>query len=164
MTVIRPERPGDGAAIRAVTAEAFLGVPHSDGSEPDLIDRLRAEGDLTLSLVCEQGCEIVGHVAFSRVTIADGSTEWYGLGPVSVLPAHQGCRIGARLIEQGLAELTKRGARGVVLLGDPEYYSRFGFAHDSALMYPGPPPQYFQRLVIAGAAPAGIVRYAPAFG
>ena len=51
-----------------------------------------------------------------------------------------------------------------MLLGNPAYYARFGFAHDPALVYPGPPAEYFQRLVLAGEAPSGTVTYAPAFG
>jgi putative acetyltransferase len=161
---IRPERTGDEVAIRRVTATAFAGQPHSDGSEPAIVDRLRTDGDLALSLVAEADDGIVGQVTFSRVSIADGSAEWYGLGPVSVLPDEQGRGIGSRLIQHGLRDLTDRGARGVVLLGDPAYYRRFGFQHDPRLTFPGPPPEYFQRLVIAGEPPAGVVRYAKAFG
>ena len=161
---IRPERVGDEDAIRSVTREAFAGQPHSDGCEPAIVDRLRADGDLALSLVAEEDGRIIGHIAFSRVTISDGAAEWYGLGPVSVLPEKQRCQVGAQMVQHGLRELASRGARGVVLLGDPAYYRRFGFEHDPALAYPGPPPEYFQRLVIAGEPPAGVVRYAKAFG
>lgn len=161
---IRPERAGDEGAIRSVTQAAFAGQPHSDGSEPALLDRLHADGDLALSLVAEEGGRIIGHVAFSRVSISDGAAEWYGLGPVSVLPEEQGREVGAQMIQHGLRELARRGARGVVLLGDPGYYGRFGFVHDPTLSYPGPPPEYFQRLVLAGEAPSGVVRYAAAFG
>jgi len=161
---IRPERPGDEQAIHAVTEAAFRTQPHSDGSEPALIDRLRVEGELALSLVAELDGRIAGHIAFSRVTIEDGTPDWYGLGPVSVLPELQRRQIGAQLIERGVGDLRQHGARGVVLLGDPAYYSRFGFRHDPALIYPGPPAEYFQRLVIAGDPPTGVVSYAPAFG
>lgn len=161
---IRPERAGDEVAIRSVTRAAFAGQPHSDGSEPAIVERLRADGDLALSLVAEDGGRIIGHIAFSRVSISDGAAEWYGLGPVSVLPEEQGRQVGAQMIQHGLRELTGRGARGVVLVGDPGYYRRFGFVHDPALLYPGPPAEYFQRLVIAGGPPAGVVRYAAALG
>lgn len=162
--IIRDERAGDERAIRALTEAAFRDQPHSDGSEPALVDRLRIDGDLSISLVAEVDGHLVGHIAFSRVAISDGAEEWYGLGPVSVLPAFQRRRVGAQLIQYGLAELRKRGARGVVLLGNPAYYSRFGFEHDPALTYPGPPARYFQRLVLAGEPPSGVVTYAPAFG
>jgi putative acetyltransferase len=160
---LRAERPGDEAAIFAVTEAAFRGQPHSDGSEPAVVNRLRADGDLALSLVAENEEGIVGHIAFSRVSIADGARDWYGLGPVSVTPNLQMQGIGSRLIEGGLDELQKLAARGVVLLGSPAYYRRFGFEHDPALVYPGPPAEYFQRLVLEGDAPRGIVMYAAAF-
>lgn len=164
IVAIRAERPGDEAAIRAVTQAAFRTQPHSDGTEADLIDALRRDGDLALSLVAETDGQIAGHIAFSRVTISDGSHDWYGLGPVGVSPELHRQGIGSALIERGVADLTALGARGVVLLGNPAYYARFGFAHDPALVYPGPPAEYFQRLVIAGEAPSGTVTYAPGFG
>ena len=162
---IRPERPGDEAAIRALTAAAFHEHPHSDGSEPGIIDALRAAGDLTLSLVAvNMDQAVIGHVAFSPVTISDGATGWYGLGPVSVMPTLQRTGIGTMLIRQGLSDLRTGGARGCVLLGDPAYYCRFGFAHDPALTYPGGPAEFFQRLVFEGRQPSGLVCYSPAFG
>lgn len=162
--IIRPERAGDEAAIRALVESAFTGHPHSDGSEPGIVDGLRADGDLAISLVAVEGSEIVGHVAFSPVTVSDGSREWFGLGPVAVDPARQGEGIGAALIERGLGLLRDRGAAGCVVLGDPAYYGRFGFAHDPALAYPGPPAEYFQRLAFATSGAQGVVSYAPAFG
>ena len=161
---IRPERPDDVRTIHDVTEAAFRDIEYSDGSEPALVDRLRADGDLVLSLVAKTDGEIVGHIAFSPVTISDGSGDWYGLGPVSVLPKNQGKGIGAALIERGIADMRERGAKGIVLLGSDTYYPRFGFEHDPDLRYPGPPPEYFQRLVLSGIAPSGIVSYAPAFG
>ena len=89
---------------------------------------------------------------------------WYGLGPIAVLPSLQRQKIGSRLMQRAIADMRMQGARGLVLLGDPVYYARFGFEHDPALRYPGPPPEYFQRLVVAGDAPSGDVRYARAFG
>ena len=161
---IRPERAGDEAAIHGVVAAAFDGHPHSDGSEPGIVDALRADGDLAISLVAEEGGAIVGHVAFSPVSVSDGSQGWFGLGPVAVDPARQGEGIGTALIERGMDLLRDRGAAGCVVLGDPAYYARFGFAHDPALTYPGPPPEYFQRLVIGNSGAQGVVAYARAFG
>jgi len=163
--LLRLERPGDEAAIAALTQAAFRDAEHSDGSEAAIVARLRADGDCALSLVAEDsGSRIVGHAAFSPVTVSDGSAGWYGLGPVSVLPARQREGIGSALIREGLIRLEPLGARGCVVLGDPAYYARFGFAHDPALAYPGPPPQYFQRIVFSGPEPVGTVRYARAFG
>lgn len=101
---------------------------------------------------------------FRRSAISDGSQGWFGLGPVSVLPACQREGVGQRLMQRAIADLRETGARGIVLLGDPAYYARFGFRHDPRLVYPGPPPEYFQRLVLEGEPPAGNVSYAPAFG
>ena len=161
---IRPEEPRDHAAIGVVTQAAFADAPHSDGSEVRIIERLRADGDLALSLVAEDCDRIVGHVAISPVEISDGSVGWYGLGPIAVLPSLQRQKIGSRLMQRAIADMRMQGARGLVLLGDPAFYRRFGFEHDPALRYPGPLPEYFQRLVVAGDAPSGDVRYAPAFG
>ncbi len=161
---IRPEEPRDHAAIGVVTQAAFADAPHSDGSEVRIIERLRADGDLALSLVAEDCDRIVGHVAISPVEISDGSVGWYGLGPIAVLPSLQRQKIGSRLMQRAIADMRMQGARGLVLLGDPAYYARFGFEHDPALRYPGPPPRYFQRLVVDGDAPSGDVRYARAFG
>ena len=161
---IRPEVASDHAQIGVVTDAAFAEIEHSDGGEVQIVERLRADGDLTLSLVAEDGERIVGHVAVSPVTISDGNAGWYGLGPISVLPAHQREGVGLRLMQRAIADLRKMGARGIVLLGEPAYYSRFGFEHDPELSYPGPPAEYFQRLVLKGDAPAGTVSYGPAFG
>ena len=161
---IRPESPVDYAQIAVVTEAAFAEVEHSDGSEVAILERLRAEGDLTLSLVAEDGERIVGHVAVSPVTISDGTTGWFGLGPISVLPSCQREGVGLRLMQRAIADMRSQGARGIVLLGEPAYYARFGFERDPKLAYPGPPAEYFQRLVLDGDAPSGTVTYAPAFG
>ena len=165
MTVItiRPEQPRDHTAIHALTEVAFRDMPFSDGDEQDLVDALRVDGDLALSLVAETAEKLVGHISFSRVTINDGSTDWYILGPVSVAPELQRQTIGSQLIQRGIADLRAAAARGITVLGNPDYYGRFGFEQDPKLTYPGPPPQYFQRLVLEGDPPQGIVTCAPAF-
>lgn len=161
---IRPEAMGDQATIFALTEAAFRAQPRSDGDEPHLVNRLRADGDMILSLVAEKSGRIVGHIAFSPVTIGDGAPDWYGLGPVSVWPElhHQG--IGSALIKRGIADMRNLGAKGIVLLGSNSYYPRFGFRHEPQLTYPGPPPEYFQCLLLSGALPSGEVSYVPAFG
>lgn len=161
---LRRERLEDHAAIHVVTEAAFRDKAYSDGSEPRIINALREAGDLTLSMVAEDGGQIVGHIAFSPVTISDGATGWYGLGPVSVIPELQAQGIGFRLVQRGIADMRLAGAKGVVLLGDPEYYTRFGFKHQPQLAYPGPPAEYFQCMVLDGELPSGEVSYAPAFG
>jgi predicted N-acetyltransferase YhbS len=160
---IRDERPSDLEAIRAVTDAAFAGVPHSDQTESRIVDGLRDANALTLSLVAVRREEVIGHVAFSPVLIESRACDWYGLGPVSVVPDLQGLGIGAALIRAGLDRLRGIGARGCVLLGDPRYYSRFGFVHDPQLTYAAGPPQAFQRLILEMRPPQGAVTYHAAF-
>lgn len=160
---IRPEQPADADAIRALTTEAFATAPHRSGTEAAIVDALRAAGALTLSLVAVEGNEIVGHVAFSPVTIDGAERGWFGLGPVSVRPRRQRGGIGSELIREGLRRLRAMGAEGCVLLGDPAYYGRFGFAADPALVLEGVPPEYFVRLGFGAAVPTGTMRYHAAF-
>ncbi|MBT8431364.1 MAG: N-acetyltransferase [Altererythrobacter sp.] len=159
----RPEEPDDRRPIFKLTEAAFKDMPFSDGDERELVDRLRKDGDLTLSLVAETSEGIIGHIAFSPVTISDGTKKWYGLGPVSVWPELQGKGIGGALINRGITQMRGIGAKGIVLLGSPKYYSRFGFKSDPLIAYPGPPPEYFQYLILAGEKPVGTVSYAPGF-
>jgi putative acetyltransferase len=160
---ITSERPTDASAIRAVTIAAFKDAPYSSQTEADIVDALRSAGALTLSLVALQGDEMVGHVAFSPVTIEMVVGDWYGLGPVCVRPDQQRQGIGQAIIRDGLERLTAMSAAGCVVFGDPAYYRRFGFESDPALFYRGAPPGYFQRLVFAGSALSGEVRYHSAF-
>lgn len=161
--IVRPEQPADIDSIRSLTETAFRTAPHADGTEHIIIDRLRAAGALTLSLVAEIDGVIVGHVAFSPVTISDGSAGWYGLGPISVDPAQQGKGIGGRLVREGLQQLKALGAIGCVLLGDPAYYGRFGFEADSKLTLDGVPPEYFMRVAFSPVYGGGTVSYHPGF-
>ncbi|WP_088141507.1 GNAT family N-acetyltransferase [Achromobacter xylosoxidans] len=160
--LILPETPDDRAAIFTLTQAAFKDHPHSQQTEGYITNALREAGALTLSLVARVDGRVVGHVAFSPVAISDGSADWYGLGPVAVLPELQGRGIGAALIRDGLARLKALGAAGCVVMGDPAYYARFGFAQTPALTYPGVPPEYF--MAQAYARPAqGDVAYHKAF-
>jgi putative acetyltransferase len=161
---IRNEAPGDEAAIRALTEAAFAPVEMSDGSEPQIVDRLRLSGDLVLSLVAEENDGIVGHVAFSPVTVSDAEGQWFGLGPLSVHPDRQRAGIGRQLIEEGLERLQSLGAAGCVLLGDPDYYGRFGFASPGDLTYGDVPTRYVQALSFDDKRARGEVRYSSAFG
>lgn len=162
--LIRPELPEDMDAIRSLTSRAFAGHPYSDGAEPRIVDELRNAGALSISLVAEEEQHIVGHVAVSPVTIADGSTRWFGLGPISVEPGQQKQGIGSALMRAAIAVLEAEGACGCVVLGDPGYYARFGFAATAGLIFPGPPAEYFMALPFAARCPRGIVQYHPAFG
>ncbi|WP_371833391.1 GNAT family N-acetyltransferase [Ferirhizobium litorale] len=161
--MIRPEKPEDAAAIHRLTEIAFKDAPHSDGTEHLIVDRLRMAGALTLSLVAVEAGEVVGHVAFSPVQISSGEDGWYGLGPVSVLPALQRQGIGSALIRQGLSDLSVLGARGCVLLGNPGYYERFGFEADPNLTLADVPPEYFLRKAFSPVYAGGAVTYHPGF-
>ncbi|HKT86501.1 MAG TPA: N-acetyltransferase [Novosphingobium sp.] len=160
---IRPERGEDAFAIRKMVTAAFANASHSSGTESQIIDALRASGMLALSLVAQAAGEIVGHVAFSPVTHDGTDLSWVGLGPAAVHPDYQRRGVGARLIEAGLSRLREAGANGCVVLGDPAYYCRFGFANDRALSYPGVPAEYFQCLPFDGPLPAGTVAYHGSF-
>lgn len=159
---IRPERPADIEEIDALTTLAFAPMPFSTGTEAPIIRALRAGDDLTLSLVAEEDGRIVGHVAFSPVTVDGAQDGWYGLGPISVRPERQRQGIGRRLVAEGLELLRRRGARGCALIGDPEVYGRMGFS-SGGLSYHDLDPVLVQHVVLSGPAPRGELRFAPAF-
>lgn len=132
---IRAERPSDEQAISALITAAFLTSDHSGGNEAAIVEKLREANSLTVSLVATESDAIVGHVALSPVTIDGRSDGWFGLGPVAVVPERQRDGIGSAIVEAGLARLRQRGARGCVVLGDPAFYARFGFAADPSLSW-----------------------------
>lgn len=161
--VLRDEIETDAAAIAEVTVAAFQTLAISNHTEQYIIEALRAAGALVVSLVAEQERTIIGHVAFSPVTISDGTPGWYGLGPLSVLPAYQRQGIGTALIHEGLSRLQKLHATGCCLVGHPEYYRRFGFTNPDALAVEGVPPEVFFVLPFGGPCPTGTVHFHPAF-
>mgnify|MGYP000271026984 FL=1 len=161
--IIRPETAGDQAAIHDITQRAFAPMPYSDGDESDLIDRLRNADALPISLVAEQDGTVVGQVTFTEAFAADGSPGWYALGPVAVEPELQSQRIGAQLIEAGLDRLRERDAAGCVLVGNPAYYSRFGFQPFPHLCPEGEPAEYFQILPLRVKQPDAVVGFHPLF-
>src|SRR5512143_1523338 len=148
--IIRSETSADVSAIAEVTAAAFNMLAISAHTEQFIIAALRAAKALTLSLVAEVDGRVVGHIAFSPVTISDGSPNWYGLGPVSVLPEYQRRGIGSALIQEGISCLKDLGARGCCLVGHPEYYRRFGFRDVPGFIHPGVPEEFFFALVLDG--------------
>jgi len=162
--VIRQESPSDIPIIHALTRAAFLHAPHTAHTEQFIVDALRKAGALSISLVAELEGTIVGHVAISPVTISDGASHWYGLGPISVAPEYQLQGIGSRLMIEGLLQLRQKGGAGCVLAGDPAYYTRFGFRQESGLVYPDIPPEYFLAVSFTEPLPQGIVRFHKAFG
>ena len=160
---IREEAPHDISAIEAVTVAALLNAAHTDHTEQFMVGALRNSGQLSVSLVADDSGTIIGHVALSPVAVSDGAARWYGLGPLSVAPEHQGRGVGAKLMERALAELRKLDACGCVVLGDPSYYARFGFKVERSLILPGVPPEYFQAISLGGPFPSGIVSYHESF-
>jgi putative acetyltransferase len=159
---IRDALSGEAAAISNLVSEAFASAPHSSGTEAEIVAALRDAGALAVSLVALRDEAIVGHVALSAVTIP-GAAGWFALGPVSVRPACQRQGLGAALVRAALERLRKQGAAGCVVIGNPTYYGRFGFAHRPCLSYRDLPAPYLQALAFAGAVPAGEVAYHPAF-
>jgi putative acetyltransferase len=161
--VIRGETNDDVAAITEVTIAAFRGLEISNQTEHLILEALRAAKALALSLVAEVDGRVAGHIAFSPVTMSDGTQGWYGLGPVSVLPAYQRQGIGKALIREGLSRLKDMGARGCCLVGHPEYYGRFGFENTAELVHEGVPPEAFFALSFDGKMPRGTVTFHHAF-
>lgn len=162
---LRPETEADHTAIEVLILVAFMHAEHSRHGEQDIIAALRADGALSVSLVAEHDGYVVGHAAASPVTISDGAKGWYGLGPVAVGPGHQRQGIGSRLVEAVLEQLRGQGASGCVVLGEPEFHGRFGFAPEPGLILPGVPPARFLALAFGDRLPPiGEVEYHPAFG
>lgn len=161
---IRDERESDLEGIRAVNRLAFPGGP-----EAAIVDDLREHGALTLSLVAEMHGLIVGHIAFSPVTIdaETGTFEAMGLGPMAVHPEFQGQKTGSLLAFEGLARLTDLGHGACVVVGHPEYYQRFGFrpASDFGLVWRDDvPAKFFMAIELEEgwlSAKAGRVLYRP---
>jgi putative acetyltransferase len=161
--LIRDETIQDAAAISEVTAAAFETLEISSHTEQYVVEALRAAGALTISLVAEMDGRVVGHIAFSPVTISDGSERWYGLGPVSVLPELQRTGIGKALIWEGLSRLKALDARGCCLVGHPQYYRKFGFENVPGFNHEGVPPEFLFALAFDGHLPQGTVTFHEGF-
>ena len=181
---LRPETPADFSAIRAVNAAAFLHHPFSRQTEHLIVEALRAANALTLSLVAEigagEGAErlplesvvspageplaaVAGHIAFSEALVDGVFRGFYMAGPLAVQPVLQKTGIGSALVRESLARLRATGAAGVVLVGDPAYYRRFGIVQAPGLDLEGVPPEVILALSFAGALPAGKLEHHPAF-
>ncbi len=135
--IIRDETTNDIIEIKEVTISAFKNMKINNQTEHFIIEKLRSKEALKISLVAEIEGKIVGHIAFSKLSISDGTNSWYGLGPVSVTPDLQRKGVGKALINKGIDLLKERGAKGCALVGDPNYYNYFGFNNYSELIYEG---------------------------
>ena len=159
MVIVRPEQPSDFASIREVLESAF-----PTPAEANLVERLRRDEDAEFALVAVDGRMVIGYSMFSRMT---APFRALALGPVATLPQRQRSGVGGLLIREGLKRAETTGWRGIFVLGDPEYYGRFGF--DSTLAgrfsspYAGP---HLMALALGGAIAegSGAVNYASAFG
>jgi len=161
--IIRHEKPSDIETITKVTKEAFKDQSFRQQTEHLIVDDLRKAGALTISLVTEIEGRIVAHIAFSPVTISNGATNWYGLGPMTVLPEYQGLRIGTALIDKGLSLLKSMNGHGCALVGLPTYYDRFGFKNDARLIHEGVPQEIFTVKSFSETMPSGTVEFHDAF-
>jgi len=163
--IIRAEKTEDYQAVRSVNKAAF-----GRQDEADLVEGLRADGAVLMSMVAESENEIVGHILFSRMSIetANRSVSAVALAPMAVLPEHQRKGIGEGMIRRGLGLLRDRGEQIVIVLGHPDYYPRFGFSCEKAqsLVSPFPHEAYMALELVSGALDGvhGRVRYPSAFG
>jgi putative acetyltransferase len=157
--------PGEQSVVRSINEAAF-----GRTDEADLVDRLRSESVVLVSLVAELDKCVVGHILFSRMWIesASGSILAASLAPMAVLPQHQRRGIGGQMIQQGLDFLRGRGESLVLVLGHPDYYPRFGFSCEKARPLESPfPSEAFMAMELSPGAMEGIcgkVRYPAAFG
>lgn len=161
--IIRNETNSDIDAISEVTIAAFKTLAISRQTEHFIIKALRKANALTISLVAEIDGKVVGHVAFSPITISDGTTGWYGAGPLSVLPELHRQGIGKALMREGIALLKAKGAQGCALVGDPDYYKRFDFKNIPGLIHEGIPQEVFLALPFYEKIPQGTVEFHKAF-
>ncbi len=167
MIDFRPEQPGDSALIHHVSEAAF-----GRRDEADLVTRLCDDGDAILSLVAVAGDDdtVIGHILFSDLPVKtiNGLVRAVALAPVAVLPDRQGQGIGGGLIMRGLKDIAELGVEAVIVLGEPEYYQRFGFSHDLVLgLETSLQSEALMGLALKDGALDGIEGrplYAPAFG
>jgi putative acetyltransferase len=162
---VRPETPADYDSIRTVNTEAFGGP-----AEASLVDRLREDGHVLVSLVAVKEDTVVGHVLFSRLHIDanDRTIDAAALAPMAVRPGFQNNGIGSSLVRAGLDACRNAGETIVVVVGHRNYYPRFGFSPALARQlispYSGDSCMALELQPGAMKGIQGVVRYAPAFG
>ena len=155
---VRDAQPADHAAIRALLIAAFEGV-----AEADLVETLRASGDVAVELVAEEDGRLVGHILLSKM---DAPFPALALGPLAVAPERQNSGIGARLVEEAHRRARSIGYEAIFVLGEPAYYQRFGYNLAAAAGFDSPyAGPYFMALPLNGTMPAasGTLRHAAAF-
>lgn len=129
MMSIRAATPKDREAIRQVEEHAF-----GQKTEAGLVDALVESGDAVLELVAQEEGQVVGHILFSRIHVDQGGKQFpaVALAPLAVEPSFHGTGIGGALIQEAHVRLKKSGERLAIVLGEPGYYGRFGYAHGRA--------------------------------
>lgn len=162
--MIRDAEPRDFPAIRQILRHAFGG-----DEEANLVEQLRADGDVLVELVEASDIALQGHILYSPLAIerAGETVQAAALAPVAVLPAFQSSGIGSALVRAGNARCTDLGLSAIVVLGHAAYYPRFGFsaAMAESLQAPFSGPSFMALELAHGALKAGgQVRYAKAFG
>jgi putative acetyltransferase len=160
---IRHERAEDAAAIHDLTKRAFASMPFAGGDEQLLPARFRSADVLALSLVAETAGSIIGQLTLTPAFAADDSPGWFALGPIAVEPNFQSQGVGSSMIAAAIDWLTANDAAGCVLVGNPAYYSRFGWLPCPALAPTGEPAEYYQILPLAIAQPHAVVCFHPLF-
>lgn len=159
--LIRNETAGDIPTIGKLVTEALRLLAQSTGTEAGIVEALRADGALALSLVAEDGGEVVGYLAASPARIGS-QNGWALIGPLVVLPSRHRQGIGTALMAEALRRL-RATSRGAALVGDPGYYGRFGFRAFPGLGVEGYPPEVVQALPFDGTEPRGELIHHPAF-
>lgn len=165
--IIRHQKPEETEQIAKLIYNSFLGLHMLKDPSAPVEDKvylaLLESGKLTLSIVALIDDVIVGHVAFSPIVITNENDQWYGLGPVCVEIEHRKRGIGSKIIKQGIEEIKAMGGAGVVLVGEPAYYNRFGFYSVENLEYPNVPSKYVLVLSFSDKKPTGTVLFDKAF-
>lgn len=161
--LIRDQIAADFDAVHRLVIVAFKTQPHASGTEQFLMDALWTTDTVTVALVADDAGAIVGQAAFSKVMVDGEDIGWHGCGPVAVLPERHKQGIGSALMRAGLERLRALGSKGCVVVGDPAYYTRFGFANTDAMFMPEVPPEYFMALSFGSEIPKGRVKFDPVF-
>jgi len=173
MLTIRKETPADHAAVAQITAAAFAGSEHGHNGEAELVDALRNHCEEFLALVACQGDEVLGHILFTPAFIRTARQPVHGMGlaPLSVAPQHQRCGVGSLLITAGIQRVFDSGSRFVMVLGEPAFYQRSGFAPAADWRvshgFEGPGQHFFQLQTPPGGVippEGGKAYYHPQFG